>query len=50
MNTFEFRNQRYVNVCKWKGEKRVDLREWDGNKPRHMRARLSSVSETQRET
>ena len=33
MNTFELGNQRYVNVCKWKGEKRVDLREWDGNKP-----------------
>ena len=25
-------NQRYLNVCEWKGEN-VDLREWGGNKP-----------------
>ena len=29
MNMFELGNQRYVNVCEWKGEKRVDIREWD---------------------
>ena len=33
MNTFELGNQRCVNVCECKGEKRVDLRGWDGKKP-----------------
>ena len=26
-------SNRYVKICQWKGEKRVDLREWEGNKP-----------------
>ena len=31
--TFSLGNYRYVNVCEWKGEKRVDLREWENDKP-----------------
>ncbi|KAL4236850.1 hypothetical protein ACF0H5_005236 [Mactra antiquata] len=26
-------SDRYVQVCEWKGELRVDLREWNGDKP-----------------
>ena len=26
-------NDRYVQVCEWKGDLRVDLREWQDNKP-----------------
>ncbi|MES9882134.1 MAG: transcriptional coactivator p15/PC4 family protein [Sedimenticola sp.] len=29
----EFGNNRYVKVCEWKGELRVDIREWNEGKP-----------------
>ena len=31
--SFTLGNERYVRIGDWKGEKRVDLREWDNNKP-----------------
>jgi len=31
--SFALGNGRYVKVSEWKGEKRVDMREWDGDKP-----------------
>ena len=31
--SFALDNQRYVKVSEWKEEKRVDLREWEANKP-----------------
>ena len=30
---FALGNNRYVKVCEWNGEKRVDMREWDNDKP-----------------
>lgn len=30
---FELGNGRYVQVCEWKGELRIDLREWKDGKP-----------------
>lgn len=33
MENISLGNGRYVKVGEWKGEKRVDLREWDKNKP-----------------
>ena len=30
---FDLGNQRYVKVSEWKGETRVDLREWEGDVP-----------------
>ena len=32
-NNFALGNNRHVKVCEWKGEKRVDLREWENDKP-----------------
>lgn len=29
----EFGNRSFVQVCEWNGELRVDLREWDNDKP-----------------
>ena len=31
--SFALDNQRYVKVSEWKEEKRIDLREWEANKP-----------------
>ena len=44
ITTFELGNQRYVNICEWKGEKCVDLREWDGNKPTKKGVGLPLIS------
>lgn len=33
MENIALGNRRYVKVGEWKGEKRVDLREWENNKP-----------------
>ena len=33
MNTYSLGNGRSIRVCEWKGEKRVDLREWSDDKP-----------------
>ena len=33
ITNFALGNNRYVKVCEWKDEKRVDLREWENDKP-----------------